>query len=398
MRFRHSDGTILHVAYCTNVHPAEDLDGVLDQLERYAEPIRRRLGTEMIGLGLWLAHDVAAALDGNPAHLKRLRADLDARGLEVVTLNGFPYRHFHAPVVKHAVYTPDWSQPERLAYTLRLARLLTRLLPADAARGSISTLPLGWRSTWDGDRRDAAARNLVALADELAVLEERTGRRVRIGFEPEPGCVLETTSDGARHLGDVDRSRLGICVDACHLAVAFEEPAAAVRTLAAAGLPVVKLQASSALHADDPADTRVRESLRAFVEPRFLHQTREPTAGPADSPEILLDARDDLPDALSGESPLPARGPWRVHFHLPLHAVPTKPLASTRDVLIGVLAALIGGEHALTDHIEVETYTWTSLPQQDRPVDETSLVHGIAAELDWIRAELVRQGLREVTS
>jgi sugar phosphate isomerase/epimerase len=397
MRFRHRDGTILHLAYCTNVHPAEDLDGILDQLERYAEPIRRRLGTEMIGLGLWLANDVAVALDTNPAHLERLRAALDARGLEVVTLNGFPYRHFHAPVVKHAVYSPDWSQPERLAYTLRLARLLTDLLPADAVRGSISTLPLGWRSTWDGERRDAAARNLVALGEGLAVLEERTGRPVRIGFEPEPGCVLETTGDGARHLGDVDRSRLGICLDACHLAVAFEEPATALHTLAAAGLPVVKIQASCALHADDPGDAGVREALEAFVEPRFLHQTREPTAGPADCSEMPLHARDDLPDALSGESRLPARNPWRVHFHLPLHAVPAKPLASTRDVLIRTLAALVGGERARTDHIEVETYTWTSLPQRDRPADEASLVHGIAAELDWVRAELVRHGLCEVT-
>ena len=38
MRFRHRDGTIVHLAYCTNVHPAEDLDGVVDQLGRYAEP------------------------------------------------------------------------------------------------------------------------------------------------------------------------------------------------------------------------------------------------------------------------------------------------------------------------------------------------------------------------
>ena len=32
MRFRHPDGTTVHLAYCTNVHPAEDLDGVLAQL------------------------------------------------------------------------------------------------------------------------------------------------------------------------------------------------------------------------------------------------------------------------------------------------------------------------------------------------------------------------------
>ena len=29
MRFRHPDGTLVHAAYCTNVHAAEDLAGVL---------------------------------------------------------------------------------------------------------------------------------------------------------------------------------------------------------------------------------------------------------------------------------------------------------------------------------------------------------------------------------
>ena len=62
----------------------------------------------------------------------RLRRDLDARGLEVVTLNGFPYRSFHAPVVKYAVYQPDWLSRERLDYTVNLARVLAGLLPPDA--------------------------------------------------------------------------------------------------------------------------------------------------------------------------------------------------------------------------------------------------------------------------
>ncbi|WP_322759253.1 metabolite traffic protein EboE [Frankia sp. Cr2] len=414
MRFRHRDGTVVHLAYCTNVHPAEDLAGVRDQLVRYAEPIREQLGVDRLGLGLWLAHDVATALDTNPADLARLRAELVARGLEVVTLNGFPYRHFHAPVVKHAVYTPDWSQPERLVYTTVLARLLTGLMPDDAARGSISTLPLGWRSWWDASRRDEAARQLATLADDLADLEHRTGRTVRVGFEPEPGCVVESTDDAVRHLAGIDTfdtSRLGICLDACHLAVGFEDPQAALGTLAAAGLAVVKLQASCALHAPDPAAPGARDILGGFVEPRFLHQTRElAETGPAtgsdsgsdvgsdSGSEHGLHARDDLPDALYGERALPAHGPWRVHFHIPLHATPAGPVGSTRDVLDDVLANMFAGRQAVTDHVEVETYTWSVLPERDRPTDEKSLAAGIAAELDWTRGALARHGLVEVSS
>ena len=36
MRLRHPDGSLLHLAYCSNVHPADDLEGVAGQLERYA--------------------------------------------------------------------------------------------------------------------------------------------------------------------------------------------------------------------------------------------------------------------------------------------------------------------------------------------------------------------------
>jgi hypothetical protein len=206
---------------------------------------------------------------------------------------------------------------------------------------------------------------------------------VRVGFEPEPGCVVETTAQAANHLSDVDTEWLGVCLDACHLAVAFEEPAAALARLAAAGLPVVKAQASCALQADDPVAANVRAALRSFVEPRFLHQTRVATGG----------GTDDLDTALAGD--LPGAETWRVHFHVPLHAEPAAPLTSTRPVLRETLAGLLGGPIALTRHVEVETYTWHVLP--DAPHDDAGLVDGLAAELDWTRRELITLGLKELT-
>ncbi|WP_329236665.1 metabolite traffic protein EboE [Actinoallomurus sp. NBC_01490] len=375
MRFRHPDGTLVHLAYCTNVHPAEDLDGVLAQLARYAEPVRERLGAGTLGVGLWLAADVARALADETA-LARLRRELDARGLEVVTLNGFPYRAFHAPVVKRAVYVPDWTERARLDYTLDLARVLQRLLPDDVARGSISTLPLGWRTPWPAERDDAARRRLDLLARELARLD----RPVRAAIEPEPGCVIETTGRLRRTLDQVDPEWIGSCLDLCHLAVGFEDPAAAV----AAAAPVVKAQVSAALQADDPADPETRRALGAFAEPRFLHQTR------------ASDGRswDDLDEALAAGGP----GPWRVHFHIPLHAKPEPPLATAHDTLVDTLGVLLGGPAALVDHLEVETYTWDVLPAELRPGEARTLVDGIADELAWTRDRLLALGLHEVIS
>ncbi|MFF4574510.1 metabolite traffic protein EboE [Streptomyces sp. NPDC001410] len=386
MRLRHPDGTTVHLAYCTNVHPAETLDGVLAQLRDHCEPVRRRLGRDRLGIGLWLAHAAARILDTDPSALRALRRELARRGLEVVTLNGFPYEGFGADEVKYRVYRPDWADPERLEYTTALARILAALLPDDVTEGSVSTLPLGWRTTWSADRADAGRGALLTLAERLDTLAELTGRSIRVGLEPEPGCTVETTADALAPLTAVGHPRIGVCVDTCHLATSFEEPQTALDALTGAGIPVVKSQLSAALHAEHPSRPEVRAALRAYAEPRFLHQTRTLTAaGPRGT--------DDLDEALDTLS----RGaPWRAHFHVPLHAAPAAPLTSTLPVLRTALTHLVGGPHPRTRHLEVETYTWHALPPEQRPRGRARLADGIAAELSLARDLLTDLGLKEL--
>ncbi|MER7054465.1 metabolite traffic protein EboE [Streptomyces sp. NPDC000351] len=394
MRFRHPDGSTVHLAYCTNVHPAETLDGVLAQLRDHCEPVRRRLGRDRLGIGLWLARSAAHALVTDPSALRGLRTELDRRGLEVVTLNGFPYEGFGAEEVKYRVYKPDWADPERLDHTTSLARLLAGLLPDDVTEGSISTLPLAWRTAYDATRADKARTALVTLGERLDALQELTGRSIRIGLEPEPGCVVETTHDAIAPLTAIAHDRIGICVDTCHLATSFEDPHTALGALTAAGVPVVKSQLSAALHAEHPHLPEVREALAAFAEPRFLHQTR--TTGPADAAgTAALHGTDDLDEALTGDA-LPGTAPWRSHFHVPLHAAPATPLTSTLPVLKAALTRLVGGPRPLTRHLEVETYTWQALPPELRPRARAQLTDGIAAELTLARDLLTDLGLKEL--
>lgn len=382
MRLHHRDGTVVHLSYCTNVHAAEDLAGIVAQFDTYALPVRLRLGSAVLGLGLWLAAPVAAELAADPQARRWLKGALDERGLEVVTLNGFPYAAFQDPVVKYAVYRPDWTEPQRLRYTVNLATVLADLLPDDAVRGSVSTLPLAWRTPWTPERSDACRRSLNLLARELAALESRTGRLIRIAVEPEPGCVVESTAQAVTELSGVDTRYIGVCLDLAHLACAWEEPAAALGRLREAGLPVVKTQVSAALESTDPA--RDRDALGGYVEPRFLHQTRGWDGLSAD----------DLPEALGSAS----SSPWRVHYHVPLHADPVPPLRATTGVLTESLEVLLGGSEAGCDHLDVETYTWNVLPPGSRPETPAQLAAGIAAELAWARDRLTDLDLKELPS
>lgn len=359
------------LCYCTNVHPAEDLAGVLQQLDTHAAPIREAAGFDRLGLGLWLAADVVAALAADPGELKKLRRELDARELDVLTLNAFPYGGFHAEVVKHSVYRPRWTDQARLDYTAGCVTVLAGLLAENADSGSISTLPLGWREPWTSEDDEASKTAMHAITDVLRQTSSRLGKPIRLAVEPEPGCILDTVADAVGWLAPrVDPEFIGLCLDTCHLAVSFAEPTETVASIYDAGLSVVKIQASAALHVENPGEPESRRLLTEFVEPRYLHQVRELTA----SGEVL--AADDLPDGLEE---LPAEGPWRVHFHVPLHAEPQLPLTSTTEVIRQSVAVVPAG--AL---IEVETYTWEVLPERH----QQDLVHGIAAELRWAAKEL----------
>ena len=353
------------ISYCTNVHPAETVGGIVEQMDGFSVPVRERLGADVLGLGLWLPAPAARHLAADPAARRRFRRELDARGLVVQTLNAFPYRGFHEPVVKHSVYHPRWSERARLDYTRDCATVLAALLPDDAEYGSISTLPLGWRTEWTPEDDSRATAALADLTEHLAGLP----RPIRLAVEPEPGCVLDTVADAVGWLaGRVDPEHVGLCLDTCHLAVSFADPVETVRLVAESGLRVWKVQASNALEA--PAGESA--ALARFAEPRYLHQVRARTA------DGVVHAADDLP------ADLPEDAPWRVHFHVPLHAEPQAPLRTTTDVLKA-------GVRALPDspHIEVETYTWTVLPDgmgRDDPIA------GIAAELRWAAANL--EGVR----
>jgi hypothetical protein len=167
--------------------------------------------------------------------------------------------------------------------------------------------------------------------------------------------------------------------------VQFEAAGDAVALAAEAGVRVVKAQVSSALRPAPPTSRATSERLAAFVEPRFLHQTRERDASGR------VTGVDDLEDAIAGG--LPGEGEWRVHFHVPVHRPDPD---TTQPELLDTLAALVQGPSPVTTHLDVETYTWTVLPPDQRPRDDAGLVAGLAEELTWTRDRLRALGLEDL--
>ena len=179
------------------------------------------------------------------------------------TINGFPHGTFHGQPVKADVHAPDWRTEERVQYTLRLAEILDALLP-DGVDGTISTSPLSYAPWVDDDGVEACTRNVRRVSDELG------GTRIALAIEPEADGALATVDDVIRWWPD-GLENVTVCFDACHSAVAYEEPEEALDALDEAGIRVGKAQLSAALTV--PAEAH--QQLQAFADPIYLHQVTE---------------------------------------------------------------------------------------------------------------------------
>ncbi|MGD0745727.1 MAG: metabolite traffic protein EboE [Verrucomicrobiota bacterium] len=392
MRLNHG----LHLAYCTNVHRGETWRETFDSLKTHTLAVRERVCPQApFAIGLRLSHRAASELNDRPA-LPEFQRWLEQNDCYVFTINGFPYGQFHGTRVKEQVYAPDWTSPERLAYTNRLFDLLAEILPADVA-GSVSTLPGSFKeSLREGGGEKIIRENLWRCVEHITRLGERTKRQLHLGLEPEPLCLLENSGETIRFF---DRLRgehprdprlaqlLGVNYDTCHFAVEFEEPQNALSALTQHGIKISKLHLSSALKTRPTPEARV--ALAKFADDVYLHQVA------ARGEDGQLQFFRDLPDALAFRDPRPrtrdAIPPeWRVHFHVPLHAPASPPIDNTNDHLLGALDWLAENPK-LCSHLEMETYTWEVLPPE---LKARGVVGQLAAEYDWTLARLAERGLR----
>ena len=375
-----------HLAYCTNIHPAESWEETQTVLARDVLAVRDRLrqgghlaASEPFAIGLRLSARAARELLDAPDGLARFRDWLAGTETYVFTINGFPYGDFHGTRVKERVFQPDWTTTERVSYTRDLFRILAAIARPDAG-GSVSTLP-GSHKSFHADEAEIR-KNLLGLSGFIEDLSQSSNIDLHLGMEPEPFGHFENTAEtlgfferlhGEATAADVVATRIGVNYDSCHFALQYEDAADSLAALHRAGVRLSKIHLSSA-PAFDPHDAQALATVRQFDEPVYFHQTLLRR----NHGEILRFA--DLPEFLEHAETIPAdAAEARVHFHIPLDTEPDAPLRSTRDHAIDTLAWCQTTPDAC-QHIEIETYTWAVLPPaMRRPVDQQ-----IAAEFAWV--------------
>ena len=159
------------------------------------------------------------AADG-PAQADRWRCLLDAHGMRCVIETGA--RHLLDPLVKHEPTLVSADPAGRR----RREEFLVRAIDLAARLGA------GCVSAWSGAVRDTADEDEAwerLTAGMVPVLDHAAARGVVIGFEPEPGMVIDTLARFAQlldRLGCPDHLRLTI--DIGHMTCMGEVPAANV--------------------------------------------------------------------------------------------------------------------------------------------------------------------------
>ncbi|MFF5380569.1 metabolite traffic protein EboE [Pedobacter suwonensis] len=379
-----------HLTFCTNIYAGENWAAHFDVLKSSFPILKAQLSPDApMGIGLRLSNLASIELlEGN--HLETFKQWLAQEGGYVFTMNGFPYGGFHHTRVKDQVHAPDWTTVERVEYTLRLAEILSRLLPDDM-EGGISTSPLSYKPWFNdiGARKNAtlsATANIIQVAEGLHRIFSQRGKVIHLDIEPEPDGFLESGREFIEWYEDIllpagkDESlikkHICLCYDVCHFAIGYEPHTAIIKELQQKGIKIGKIQISAALKAKLPSSeverTVVLDQLARFDEPVYLHQVI------AKKNDGSLIRYPDLKEALA-ESKNYAVEEWRAHFHVPIFVEDMGLIQSTQSDITAVLN--LQKTNPFTDHLEVETYTWEVLPTALKAPLNDSIIR----ELDWVK-------------
>ncbi len=360
------------ITYCSSIHPGESFDEIFSNLHTHLLAVKKAVSPDKpFPIGLRLSN--RAAFEINERTSMEFRKWCEKHDCFVPTINGFPYGPFGPSPVKENVYLPDWRHFERVIYTKRLATLLDAWLPREV-KGSISTVPIGFRKHIDLKDIHVIRKNLINALEHLDRLKQKSGNEIILSLEPEPNCFLEDMSEAVQFFEEMEipqglKEGLGVCFDCCHQAVEFEDPSESLNLLSKAEIKIGKVQISSALR----VESFNPEVLEKFCEPVYLHQVV------IRQKDGRLTHYDDLPEALKRHQGTPGEE-WRIHFHVPIFIDKMEGYRTTRLFLEEVLPLL---DRDIL--LEVETYTWHVLATE---LQTETVTQSIIREMEWVRSQI----------
>lgn len=395
-------GRLGHLSYSTLVHPGDNWEAMSNSLRTYLPQIKKRVSpNQPFGLSLRLAAPSAEMLVKNKAERDSLKRFLAEQDLYLYTVNAFPYGAFKDTIVKEQVYEPDWRSEERTQYTINVADILADVAPEGIAP-SIQSAPLGFKPRVTGpDVVESYTEHVLRVAAHLVGLEQKTGKTVTLGLEPEPYCFLETTDETVdyftKHLytgrsaerlaklanipisdaiGALKR-HLGVVFDIGHQSVGFEDIPVSLQKLVDANIPILKLQEVAAMHMPNVTDETVA-ALQSFTKTVYLSQTSQLKDGKIT--KFL-----NLEDAFAARQKDPGPREWRTHFHVPVFLDDLGgAFGTTRFALEQALK--MHKEKPLSGQLEIETYTWDVLPAHLKTGD---IVDYVCREIEWVHGQIV---------
>ena len=313
-----------HLTYCTNIHPGETLG---------RGPRERSRGTccgegarappdRPFGVGLRLSDAAARQLD-EPGRARRAPATSSSATASTSSPStAFPYGALPRRPRSRSGSTGRTGSRTSASPTATAWRACSRRCFPTGVDGTVSTVPGCFakpRPPAPTDARRSRASGCSRTRPRSARLREQTGRTIALALEPEPalpardhrrdGRVLRGAACSARaavaRFAARDRPRprgaaeaalrrhLGVCLDACHAAVEFEEPAGAVAA------PARRPASASPRCRSAPACASPSRRAAALRGARALRRGRLPAPGGGPQRAGARAAIVDLPEALA---------------------------------------------------------------------------------------------------
>ena len=353
-------------------------------------------------LGIYLRLSAFAARQlAQPSEMASFRDYLSSTGLYVVGIDTRAFGARRGRAVKDAAYRPDWTDPERLDYSDRAARVMAQLAPGTRT-GTVVTIPGLLAASNDSKAAEQVVFNLLRHVATLLGIERRTGCQIVLALNPEPGGLIGNAGDAVRffhqHLlgrdalaylaelcrigipmaAAVIRRHIGVSYDLCHGAVAFEDPLEALKLFTDAGIRVLEIRLASALHLP-----RVGPDARALLSPYEdgvrLRQVGERRDG-------AIQHYLDLGLALKALDEGRAGGEWRVRCHIGPGSPDPIGMDAPADAMRSVLAML--RERAMIPNLVVEADGWDYSESGPLPLSRSGIVIAAVRDLRWVLNEL----------